>query len=267
MVKRGQLISGLNQLKADTGIPVGSLRSALKRLKSTSEITVQPTNRYSIITVCKYNDYQILGNEDNKQMTSKMTNKQHTKRQTDDTPGDKQNNSVTTRKYSDYQVLENEDDKPGDRQTTNKRQTNNTPDDNKQEVKNNTKEYTLESLRSLESLDNNKSLRAIAISQKKPAKRPTLTDDEFLTALKQNPAYKGVDIDRELGKMNAWLLTPSGTRRQKTRRFIVNWLNKIDRPLTIQTVDKPSPAEVEKQIQKNIEAFNKREEAKSGRGI
>ncbi|MEK7110433.1 MAG: hypothetical protein AAB867_01090, partial [Patescibacteria group bacterium] len=149
---------------------------------------------------------------------------------------------------------------------TSKQPTDRPATDHIQEYKKN-KEYTLESLRSLESLDNNKSLRAIAISQKKPAKRPTLTDDEFLTALKQNPAYKGVDIDRELGKMNAWLLTPSGTRRQKTRRFIVNWLNKIDRPLTIQTVDKPSPAEVEKQIQKNIEAFNRREEAKNGNGF
>ena len=221
MVQRGQLISGLNQLNATTGISASSLRTALKRLKSTGEITVQPTNRYSMISICKYNDYQILGNENDRL-----------------------------------------NDTPHNKQTTNKQQTN----DNKQEYKKN-KEYTLESLRSLESLDNNKSLRAIVASRKKSVKRPILTDEEFLTAIKNNPAYKGIDIDRELGKMNAWFLTPRARKRKKTRAFIVNWLNKIDRPLTIQTVDKPSPAEVEKQIQKNIEAFNRREEAKNGNGF
>ena len=56
-----------------------------------------------------------------------------------------------------------------------------------------------------------------------------LLDDEFLKALKKNPAYTGVDIDRELSRMDAWLLTRPG--RAKTRRFVVNWLNRSDRPI------------------------------------
>jgi len=55
------------------------------------------------------------------------------------------------------------------------------------------------------------------------------SDSDFISSLKTNPAYAGIDIDRELGKMDAWLLTKPG--RQKTRAFIVNWLNKIDKPL------------------------------------
>lgn len=50
----------------------------------------------------------------------------------------------------------------------------------------------------------------------------------FLDKLKENPAYKEIDIDKELSKMDAWLSTPAGRGRKKTSRFILNWLNRID---------------------------------------
>ncbi len=53
-----------------------------------------------------------------------------------------------------------------------------------------------------------------------------LSDEEFLAALRKNHAYSHLAFDRELGKMDAWLLTPKGRRRTKTRKFIVSWLNK-----------------------------------------
>ena len=56
-----------------------------------------------------------------------------------------------------------------------------------------------------------------------------ISDEEFMKALKNNEAYNHINIDMEMGKMDAWLLAHKG--RQKTRGFIVNWLNKIDRPV------------------------------------
>lgn len=56
-----------------------------------------------------------------------------------------------------------------------------------------------------------------------------LTDEDFLKTLRTNPAYRHVNIDIELGKMDAYLAVHAG--RQKTRRFIVAWLNRIDRPM------------------------------------
>lgn len=53
-------------------------------------------------------------------------------------------------------------------------------------------------------------------------------EKDFITSLKSNPAYKEIDIDRELSKMDAWLSTPKGKGRKKTTAFILNWLNKID---------------------------------------
>jgi hypothetical protein len=57
-IKRGQCVTGLNKLSAQTGISPRSLRTALQRLKSTHEVTVETTRHYSIITICNYDKYQ-----------------------------------------------------------------------------------------------------------------------------------------------------------------------------------------------------------------
>lgn len=57
---------------------------------------------------------------------------------------------------------------------------------------------------------------------------PTLSDADFIAVLKNNPAYKNIDIETELHKMDVWLLTPKARGRKRTRKFIVNWLNRVD---------------------------------------
>ena len=66
-------------------------------------------------------------------------------------------------------------------------------------------------------------------SKESKVKKVPLSDSDFINSLKTNVAYKGIDIDRELGKMDTWFLANPG--RQKTRRFIVKWLNRIERPV------------------------------------
>ena len=83
----------------------------------------------------------------------------------------------------------------------------------------------------------------VNISRREGAGAP-LSDEDFIKTLKTNPAYKHIDIDRELAKMDAWLLTHQG--RQKTRRFIVKWLNRIETPLrseikTLKEEKRPEP--------------------------
>ena len=70
--------------------------------------------------------------------------------------------------------------------------------------------------------------------EEKRVKNIQNTPDNFMEKLKENPAYKGIDIDREIAKMDAWLSTPKGKGRKKTKGFIVNWLNKIDVALPTQ---------------------------------
>jgi hypothetical protein len=61
-----------------------------------------------------------------------------------------------------------------------------------------------------------------------PASRKRLSDGEFLEKLPEH--YPAINIPSELKKMDAWLMTRPG--KQKTQRFIVAWLNRIDTPVT-----------------------------------
>lgn len=76
-IKRGQLVTGLHSLNRQTGINIQSLRTCIKKLKSTNDITVQSTNQFSTITLCNYNTYQSFDVEDNKQI-NKPANKRAT---------------------------------------------------------------------------------------------------------------------------------------------------------------------------------------------
>jgi len=75
-VKRGQLITGLDSLKKDTGISTQTLRTCIARLKSTGEITSESTNKFRIITLLKYEEYQEKNIKLTSKPTSKLTNNQ-----------------------------------------------------------------------------------------------------------------------------------------------------------------------------------------------
>jgi hypothetical protein len=79
-IEIGQLVTGLNALSEKTGISVQSLRTCLNRLKSTGEITSRSTNKFTIITVCKYECYQSENDDTNNQI-NKPSNKRSTNNQ------------------------------------------------------------------------------------------------------------------------------------------------------------------------------------------
>jgi hypothetical protein len=54
-----------------------------------------------------------------------------------------------------------------------------------------------------------------------------LSDEEFISDLKK--IYDYIDIDVELKRIDAWLLTHQD--RKKTRCFVTNWLNRIEKPM------------------------------------
>jgi len=77
-IKRGEFLTGVKSLSRSTKLSTQQIRSCLIKLKSTNEITIKATNRFSIITVVKYDSYQDKNGHDNKQDRSKLTNKQQT---------------------------------------------------------------------------------------------------------------------------------------------------------------------------------------------
>ena len=113
-LKRGQFVTSLKHLAEENGISVQTLRTHLKRLKSTRELTIKSTNKNSIITVCKYESYQSEKSEANTQ-TNTQTNKQVTSNQqatniqlTTD-KNDKNNKNVNNEK-NHHQAEKNDDD-------------------------------------------------------------------------------------------------------------------------------------------------------------
>lgn len=66
-------------------------------------------------------------------------------------------------------------------------------------------------------------------SKVKQSKVNKISSTDFLETLKHNIAYKHIDIESELAKMDAWLSTKP--HRKKTTRFVLNWLNRIEKPL------------------------------------
>ena len=87
IVKCGELITSIDKLALQTGLSSQQIRTSLKRLKSTNEITSEATNQYTKIIVENYKQYQI----------SQQTNQQ-TNQQTD-------NKQITTNK--NYKELKN----------------------------------------------------------------------------------------------------------------------------------------------------------------
>jgi hypothetical protein len=66
-IDRGSFLTSLPKLSQSLHISQQVLRTCLNRLKSTNEITVKSTNKYSLITICKYDTYQVAENDINKQ--------------------------------------------------------------------------------------------------------------------------------------------------------------------------------------------------------
>ncbi|MFZ8933236.1 MAG: hypothetical protein ACO2ZP_04990 [Bacteriovoracaceae bacterium] len=78
-VKRGQLLTGRNELASQCGLTVQEVRTSLQRLKSTNEITIKSTSKYSIITIQNYESYQDFGyGQPAKQPANTPTNNQQT---------------------------------------------------------------------------------------------------------------------------------------------------------------------------------------------
>lgn len=76
-VKRGQWVTSINKISTQLNISTRSIRTALNHLKSTNEVTIKTTPKYSIITVKNYNQYQkvtkcstIIRQTDDKQVTN-----------------------------------------------------------------------------------------------------------------------------------------------------------------------------------------------------
>lgn len=73
-IKRGDVVIGLMSLSEELNLSVQQIRTSLKKLKSSQEITSKSTNRFTVVTIANYDKYQDVEVE----ITNEITNEQQT---------------------------------------------------------------------------------------------------------------------------------------------------------------------------------------------
>lgn len=84
-IEKGSFISSLNKISIDTNLSIQQIRTLIDKLKSTHEITCKSTKKYTVITICNFDSYQV-GN------TVEQHTEQHTNQHTSNTQVTTSNN-------------------------------------------------------------------------------------------------------------------------------------------------------------------------------
>ena len=74
-IPRGSFVTSVSKLATETGLSTKQVRAALDRLCEGGEVGKQTTNKFTIISVCKYDDYQCNPDGENEQEGKQRANK------------------------------------------------------------------------------------------------------------------------------------------------------------------------------------------------
>lgn len=69
-IPRGSFVTGRKKLAQELGLSEQEIRTALKHLISTKELTIKKTNKFSIISIVKFEIYQQVNQQINQQLTT-----------------------------------------------------------------------------------------------------------------------------------------------------------------------------------------------------
>lgn len=92
VIERGQFVTSINELANATNLSPKQTRIALDKLKSTNEIDTKGANKYTLITICKYDAYQSGDDTEGQTKGEQTANKGRTKG----------NQRATTKEYKEY---------------------------------------------------------------------------------------------------------------------------------------------------------------------
>lgn len=69
-INRGSFVSSYSKLSNECGLTVNEIRTAIKHLTLTGEITVRAHAKYSVFTINNYDEYQSINTQEHSQSTS-----------------------------------------------------------------------------------------------------------------------------------------------------------------------------------------------------
>lgn len=124
VIERGETVIGRKEMAKRLGISEQNVRSAIKHLKSTNEITIKVTNKFSIINVVNYSKYQDkegrTNQQANQQANQQLTNNQPTTNHTIRNKEYKELNKSKDRKSDDFlpELLKTEPEEVAKQNTT-----------------------------------------------------------------------------------------------------------------------------------------------------
>lgn len=103
-IPRGSFISSIHSLAKETNLSVMNVRTALKHLKLTGEITSKTQAKYTVFTVINYDSYQSNNKQINKQVTNSQQagNKQVTTIEEKKEGKKERNNNIYTHAYEEF---------------------------------------------------------------------------------------------------------------------------------------------------------------------
>jgi TusA-related sulfurtransferase len=76
IIQPGSIITGRLTLAEQTGLTVQQVRTCLNKLKSTSELTIKSTSKFSLITINNWSKFQETNQQSNQQPNHQVTIKQ-----------------------------------------------------------------------------------------------------------------------------------------------------------------------------------------------
>ena len=77
-IRKGQVVTSYAKLSSELGFSVQQIRTAMKKLNSTGELTSEPTSKYTVVTIENWGKYQDCGEEATSESTSNPTIEQQT---------------------------------------------------------------------------------------------------------------------------------------------------------------------------------------------
>lgn len=77
VIPKGSFVSSIPKLSIETDLTQREVRTAIEHLKTTGELTVKTTNKYSVFTIKNYCIYQDSDTQNDSQPTSELTGKRH----------------------------------------------------------------------------------------------------------------------------------------------------------------------------------------------
>lgn len=116
IIKRGELVTSRSSLSSQTGLSEQQIRTSLRKLQSTNDITIKTTNKNTLIMVVKYDFYQSDEQTKMERATNGLTNNQpSSNHQITTNKNDKNNKKEKNNIYSrvpddvDLSIAENEE--------------------------------------------------------------------------------------------------------------------------------------------------------------